>query len=356
MNTNKDIGSVLKTSLEGFSSMPDDIVWSGIEKGLIRRKRMRYVILLLILLGIGTIISSLWIISSKDKDNASEDLEKEVVSPLPKKQLDSAATIDQDSVSIQERDPKEIIKHRTEKQVDSGKKKKRKEKYDLNDNLNYREQVLALNLQIVDIDFSSESEMNLNIDLEDTIDDQEEKKIEKLTWGIFPFTSLDHYNAFGRNTSNQFTHNYGVYLSYYSSDRLTIRSGYKEFNLSYTFEEQSIKREQQVNYTEIPLEARYFISQKQLKTSFIVGGSYTILRNASITNLTSDSTRENRDLFRRQLFSFNAGLGLHYDFHKNWRINLESVFQYQNFALRRNADYAPYVISTSIGIEYQFKL
>jgi hypothetical protein len=176
---------------------------------------------------------------------------------------------------------------------------------------------------------------------------------ENPNWSLFSYVSLDRYNAFGQTVTDQSTFNTGIFLSHYPFDRLALRVGFRRLDLQYNF--QNNERQQQVQYSEIPVEARYFITHKsKLKTSLILGGSYLFLQEATLIDMVNNTTRDNRNLYNRNIFSYTAGLGLHYQLNKHWQVNLESWFKYHPAPFTRNQGFTPYNLSLSFGVEYKF--
>ncbi len=360
MNTKKDIGSVLKTSLEGFSEMPSEAVWMSIEKKLIRGKRLKYLYFVLILLALLTTSLILIASNTNESENSSKKNEIEnIIEPSNNKQdLDSKKEEKSDSINEKElnlgdqnNSGNTAIKKIKRKTI---RRNKRKNKVLKND---AQHEVYSINLEPSEIEFAFKAPMNLNIQLNEIpIEDEIQEEDFEETWGLFPFASLDHYNAFGRKTSNQFSTNYGLFISYYVNEKISVRTGFKRLDLQYNFVESSIARQQRVYYSEIPIQVKYSFYENKLSSYLIAGTSFHLLEDGNLIFLETGSSQENTRIFKRQVFTLNAGVGLSYELNSNFKINLESVFNYQTSALRRNQDYSPFIFSTSLGLEYVFKL
>lgn len=371
MSTKKDIGSVIKSAMEGYSTAPVDD-WGAIEAKLKRQRRLKMLMLLLLLLSI-TAVGVLYL-NNVNKESESSEKTNQIKSspnldPNPAT-LDSVShkTIDE----IKEVKESENITHAKESDTDPNSK--------LNtgkNNTSSADKTTIANNQVSNSGdayttatkfrhFLSMLEVQRMDPLELTIDSIQllgtptlnenlEEETEESIWRFSPFVSVDHYNAFGRSTSKQNTFNYGAYLYFYGSQNLALRIGYKNLDLQYDFQEANTARQQQVSYTEVPIEGRFFFhSENKFKTSFSIGGSFMFLNEATLIDFDNNITRDNRDIFTGSTFSFNSGLGLHYDLSPKWRLNLESAFKYHLTPFARNQSFSPYNLSLSFGVEYGF--
>ena len=386
MSSKQDIGSILKTSLEGYSAAPNDL-WPAIEAKLKRRKRIRFLLILLLLLGVATT----GIVLMQDKDQTPEDStqviplkttienEKNIAPEIDSIHLKTQELEKKDTYS--ESEPNDLTQNIQNKQSKRGSQNNT----DLTPNSitlkdESSEDIKSINTKVVASKESIETErkprfnqlMAVEVQSLDSLQlcidsitlhrgNLNEEMIQDSTntetfWGIFPYASLDRYDAFNRGTSRNLTFNSGISIAFYGTQGLSLRTGYKNLELQYNFEDISGRKQQKIRYVEIPMEARYFFSRKKFKPSFIVGGSYLFLKEATITDFNTNLIQSNENIYRQQMFSVNAGLGLHYDLNSRWRINLESVFKYHTFPFRRSQGFSPFNISTSFGIEYRLNL
>lgn len=423
MSAKKDIGTALKTAMDGYETKPRVNLWPAIEADLKRKKKRSFLRILLIgivtfLVGVSLFLTwSQESSSPKDSvntethpsDNSNTQQENDSIKnntkdistnpngkdaenidstdnkEYPKTDIDAAHP----SINTNREVPKLTTKTTSSTQNrrgNNGSKKTNPRSQNIQpqngqntlsinpnslvknaqDDILYKKDSLLKSrkpnkTQLKPVDLKRLEALTLKIDslrlknfgsLKDTTTSEKDKEYN---WSLLPYISLDRYDAFGLATTDQNSINQGIYLSFYSEKRLAIRTGFKRLNLQYNFLNNT--RQQQINYSEIPMEARYFIGHKtRFKTSFIVGGSYLFLQNATLIDFTNNITRDNRDFFNRNIFAINAGLGLHYDLTKRWRMNLESRFNYHPTPFTRKQSYTPYNLSFSFGLEYRFFL
>jgi len=368
MSTKKDIGSVIKSAMEGYHSTPDDL-WIHIESKLKRQRRIRMLLLLLLLLGITT--AGVVYINTIDKNSVSSEKTNKVTSDpdlnsnptsidsISKKNTDEVVKEPENGTNLKELDTNSKLKLTQTKESKSPTKKTivKNDKNNYVKGIQKNKNLYRSLLSMVEVHRSDPLELSidsLQLFKGPTLDENQEEFIEESIWRFSPFVSLDHYNTFGRSTSQQNTLNYGAYLYFYGSQNLALRIGFKKAGLQYNFEG-TTSRQQQVSYSEIPIEGRYFFNSKNaFKTSFRVGGSFMFLQNATLIDLDNNTSRDNRDIFTGSTFSFNTGIGLHYDISHKWRLNLESAFKYHITPYSRSQNFSPYNVSLSFGVEYGF--
>lgn len=374
MSTRKDIGNVLKLAMEGYATTPDDL-WPAIESKLKRQKRIRLLWWLILLAGLIVMTAiilniSQTSISSSDEDNISTPIQNK----NPKNPLETESTkqlISADSVSIETAEKElEVEKNGSQQKSEPIKSNEASNSgQNKNDHINtrihkdnseteiIRRNQSPYNLLLTMFEAKELGQLQLVIDsLEfgQTIPPVEKAKTER-TWRFSPFASLDHYNAFGRSTSKQNTFNYGVYIYFYATDYTALRLGFKKAAFQYNFLDRNDAYQQQVSYVEVPFEVRsFFNKERNFKTSFIGGGSFLMIQDASLTDIDNRTILDNQDIFTPSSFSINVGFGLHYDLHSRWRLNLESLFKYHVQPFSRNQSFNPYNFSLSFGIEYGF--
>ncbi len=374
MGTKKDIGEVFKQSLNGYTATPDDI-WGNIEAQLKRNQRRKF--LFFWLLGLFVFIPASYVfyqynISSPEIENLQKNA---VESPSqnefnPSNPLVTNDSLQQklnDSITVtllkkrhinieSQKDTKNIISKRNtginpKATLDSISKRMKVRNYSFARLPVNIKELQTDSLELTFKDFSQ------NLIKKDTLPENEayHGTIFK-RWSLSTYTALDHYNAFGRETSNQFTFNQGVFIQYRGTRKIAFRLGHKKLNLQYNFSDINGERQQKLSYTEIPLAVKYSLNnESRLKPSFILGTSFLFLQEATISSTINNTVNSNKNIFRRQLFSLNAGLGLQYRISKRWSVNAESSFNFHPYPYTSSVNFYPYTISINAGIEYHFK-
>ena len=371
MSEKKDIGNVLKSAMDGYNASPDDL-WPAVEASLKRQKRIRLLMWLLLLLGIA--ITTAIIFHNTNTDTSSSDKFKDALPTLQDIEKNSLESKKNQNASPSDSLSKGTIKREADSennttqqkleliQTYSAKNTRKNDQIDLNTKDNEsteiigRSQSLHRNLLSM-LEVKQLGNLQLVIDSLKMIETKSSPAQEKTerTWRFSPYASLDHYNAFGRSTNKQNTFNFGAFLYFYASNYTALRIGVKKMNLQYNFLDRNDAGQQQVSYLEVPLEVRsFFNKEKKFKTSFIAGGSFMMVQDATLIDFENNSMMENKDLFTSSSFSLNAGLGLHYDLNSKWRLNLESLFKYHVEPFSRNQSFSPYNLSLNFGVEYGF--
>lgn len=236
-------------------------------------------------------------------------------------------------------------------------------------------------------------------------------------WAVNSFVSPIFFNSFanGSPISNEFASNektfnnstsYGVGVSYNVNKRLSVKTGVSNLNLDYdteniafysSFEDQSkisntniernsngkylvLKHEkdisksvienqmipsnqnsgklnQKTQYVEVPLELSYAILNKKIGIA-IKGGMSTLFLTENVISLSGNDGNMQigkASNLNNVHFSSNVGLGLSYNFMKNFQVNVEPTLKYQINTFNKNAeDFSPYVIGVNTGISYKF--
>lgn len=374
MSEKKDIGNVLKSAMEGYAATPDDL-WPAIESKLKRQKRTRLLWWLLLLAGI--MITAVIVYNISDKDSSITDTNnnsiplknKDQKNPLETETTKKLISSDSLSTEIPEKDADSENKPLQQKlksvkryKVTNGGQKNSTDNHTNINNDDSKTEIIKRNRSpynhlLIMLEVKELGQLQLVVDslqFMRTIAPVKEARTER-TWRFSSFASLDHYNAFGRSTSNQNTFNYGAYLYFYATDYTALRIGFKKVDFQYNFLDRNDASQQQVSYLEVPLEVRSFFSKgKSFKTSFIGGASFLMTQDATLIDFDNNSILDNEDIFTTSSFSINAGFGLHYDLNSKWRLSLESVFKYHVQPFSRNRSYNPYNLSLSFGIEYGF--
>ena len=236
-------------------------------------------------------------------------------------------------------------------------------------------------------------------------------------WALNSFVSPIFFNSFasGSPISDEFASNektfnnstsYGVGVAYNVNKRLSIKTGVSNLNLDYdteniafytTFEDQSrisntnierntngkflvLKHEKDVSknvienqvlqssqnlgnlnqrtqYIEVPLELSYAILNKKIGLAIRGGMSTLFLTENEISIRAADGNMQigKASNLNNVHFSSNVGLGLSYNFMKNFQLNVEPTLKYQINTFNKNSeDFTPYVIGVNTGISYKF--
>jgi hypothetical protein len=236
-------------------------------------------------------------------------------------------------------------------------------------------------------------------------------------WAVNSFVSPIFFNSFasGSPISDEFAANektfnnstsYGVGVAYNVNKRLSVKTGVSNLNLDYdtqniafysSFEDQSkiantniernpngkyivLKNEkdnsknaieneilqssqnlgnlnQRTQYIEVPLEMSYAILNKKIGLA-IRGGMSTLFLTENVISISGNDGNMQigkASNLNNVHFSSNVGLGLSYNFMKNFQVNLEPTLKYQINTFNKNAeDFSPYVIGVNTGISYKF--
>ena len=236
-------------------------------------------------------------------------------------------------------------------------------------------------------------------------------------WAVNSFVSPIFFNSFanGSPISNEFASNektfnnstsYGLGVSYNVNKRLSVKTGVSNLNLDYdteniafysSFEDQSkisntniernsngkylvLKHEkdisksvienqmipsnqnsgklnQKTQYVEVPLELSYAILNKKIGIA-IKGGMSTLFLTENVISISGNDGNMQigkASNLNNVHFSSNVGLGLSYNFMKNFQVNVEPTLKYQINTFNKNAeDFSPYVIGVNTGISYKF--
>lgn len=236
-------------------------------------------------------------------------------------------------------------------------------------------------------------------------------------WAVNSFVSPIFFNSFasGSPISDEFAANektfnnstsYGVGIAYNVNKRLSIKTGVSNLNLDYdtqniafysSFEDQSriantniernsngkylvLKHEkessksaienqvlqtsqslgnlnQRTQYIEVPVEMSYAILNKKIGLA-IRGGMSTLFLTENVISISGDDGNMQigkASNLNNVHFSSNVGLGLSYNFMKNFQVNVEPTLKYQINTFNKNAeDFSPYVIGVNTGLSYKF--
>ncbi|MFT5677544.1 outer membrane beta-barrel protein [Patiriisocius sp. Uisw_047] len=237
-------------------------------------------------------------------------------------------------------------------------------------------------------------------------------------WAISPNVAPVYYSSlsqgssidptFADNTQNgEVNVSYGINVSYALTQRLTVRSGVSNVNLSYAtgglelatgdanaalqsvnFNDKgtvvtaidqgalidaaegsnfdNLTRKvtdgdvfltQSISYTEIPAELTYALVNKRLGVS-LIGGFSTLLLG---TNEVSVSANDFEDVIGEAnnlsdvSFSTNVGVGLSYQLSRKFKFNVEPMFKYQlNPYTDASVQFKPYYVGIYSGLSFKF--
>ncbi len=254
-------------------------------------------------------------------------------------------------------------------------------------------------------------------------DEQEKlKEIEKEKqtlprWEVSPNVAPVYYSSLKGGSSidpslsenpqkGDFNISYGVQVSYALNDRLKIRAGINNVDLSYStsdilvgtgpatmglrsvdygqsktvvtavsrsessaspnghFENIVLKTSagdarliQSINYVEVPVELKYSVINSRLGINLIGGVSTLILGNDEISvkadNFSSVLGTANN--LSQVSFSTNVGVGVDYKLSKKFTFNIEPMFKYQlNPYTDSSVDFKPYYLGVYSGLSFKF--
>lgn len=281
-----------------------------------------------------------------------------------------------------------------------------------------------------EIEESSEVETEVNKkSILDAIKEQEAIKSEEAVvatknkldrrWDVAPNFAPVYYNTLssGSSIDESFSDNaqsgdvnfsYGVQVSYALSERLSVRSGVSNVDLSYatagvelgttpvsaalssvnyegkqtvltavdlgTIEAQSMSGGgfgeitpkatngaaeiiQSISYYEVPLELKYSLLNRKFGVNVIGGLSTLFLGNNEVYVKAGDfeSTLGEANNLTSVSFATNVGLGFDYKISKKFKFNIEPMFKYQlNPYTDSSVNFKPYYLGVYTGFSYKF--
>ncbi len=115
--------------------------------------------------------------------------------------------------------------------------------------------------------------------------------------------------------------------------------------------------DQKMGYLEIPLELTYAVIDKKIGVNIIGGISTLFLNENEILMLSSNSISNvgEANNLRKIHYSTNVGLGLKYNFLKDFQANFEPMFKYQiNTFTKEDGGFKPYFFGLYSGVSYTF--
>ena len=247
---------------------------------------------------------------------------------------------------------------------------------------------------------------------------QEKNKIDN-RWEVAPNFAPVYYSSLSEGSSidQSFSDNsqsgdvnfsYGVQVSYAVSERLSVRSGISNVDLSYStggielgtgpisealssvnyegrqnilivLDEGTIEAQnaatggfgaitqkstngaaelvQNISYYEVPLELKYAVLKSKIGVNIIGGMSTMFLGNNDVSVDAGDfsSTLGEANNLSTVSFTTNVGLGVDYKISKKFKFNVEPMFKYQlNPYSDSSVDFQPYYIGVYTGLSYKF--
>ena len=249
---------------------------------------------------------------------------------------------------------------------------------------------------------------------EDGKNEDEKEKEKRNRWAISSNASPVYFNSLAEGSSldQQFDSNeksyattlsYGIGGSYLITDRISIKTGINNINLSYNtndvlfrnslsttnnnikalsrnensetmvfsapnskndigdvvilLSEKTGTLKQDLSYIEVPLELSYKILDKKFGIE-VIGGMSTLFLNNNTVSLVTDGMEMNvgkANNLNNIHFSSNVGLGFKYSFWKNFNANFQPMFKYQiNTFSENSGNFKPYFIGLYSGISFSF--
>ncbi len=247
---------------------------------------------------------------------------------------------------------------------------------------------------------------------------QEKSKIDN-RWEVAPNFAPVYYSSLSEGSSidPSFSDNsqssavnfsYGVQVSYAVSERLSVRSGISNVDLSYStggielgtgpvsaalssvnyegrqnvltvLDEGTIEAQnaanggfgtitqkstngaaelvQNITYYEVPLELKYAVVKTKIGVNVIGGVSTMFLGNNDVSVDAGDfsTTLGEANNLSTVSFTTNIGLGVDYKISKKFKFNVEPMFKYQlNPYSDSSVDFQPYYIGVYTGLSYKF--
>lgn len=242
---------------------------------------------------------------------------------------------------------------------------------------------------------------------ENTSDSQENR------WKITPNVAPVYYNSLrsGSSIGADFSDNshkgdvnmgYGVQVSYALNDRLSVRTGLNNVDLSYSTSdiiiatgpvsrglpsvkygkkdvvvtaiskhampentgglnlknsEQNARLIQDLSYLEVPIELQYALIDRRVGVN-LIGGVSTLFLGDNEISVKSDNFSDvlgSANNLSSVSFSTNVGIGVNYNLSKRFMINVEPMFKYQiNPYTDSSVDFKPYYLGVYSGLSFKF--
>jgi hypothetical protein len=283
---------------------------------------------------------------------------------------------------------------------------------------NKQESQETVNVETAKVESKKQSILEA-IDEQKTIKEEEavaEKSSIDRRWEVAPNFAPVYYSSLGEGSSidpsfannsqsGEVNFSYGVQVSYALSERLSVRSGVSNVDLSYAtggvelgtgpvsaalqsvdyggrsivltavdkesaqnntdgYGEITLKATngeaeivQNISYYEVPVELKYAVINKKIGVNVIGGVSTLFLGNNQISVNAGDFASELGEANNLSTVSFstNVGLGFDYKLSKKFKVNIEPMFKYQlNPYSDSSVDFKPYYMGVYTGLSYKF--
>ncbi|WP_111682113.1 outer membrane beta-barrel protein [Winogradskyella tangerina] len=368
MASKEDIGFAVKSRLEQHTASPDDVVWANIESQLRKKKRRRFIYIWLVGGLLGLFAGTMWYTNSFNTSNP----ENTISNPS------NSTTIISESDQIGENDTTKIVNsddvksftstnintslvnktqpistknlsNKTQKSSDDKiQDEPNRNTSESNDSTDNEQTHLPQQTELGEIEEeenNTDEEIIPEKELEDELNKSEKIKDSlpsesQSRWSFTPHIIGSNYGALNATTSDNFSINYGLYVSYRMTEKAYVRTGIRKLDL----EQRIDSLTNSSKYLEIPLEIKYVPFDKKLNPYVTGGLSYFILQDSNASNMME----------YRATLGLNVGLGVETKLFNKLYLNLESNFNYQLQPFRENNAIHPYIFSIQTGIEYRF--
>ncbi len=381
MKNKKDIGLVFKEQLQEYTLSPDNQVWDKIVAELPQQKNKKNRILLWVLLGSSALLFSLFIFKNFFQQGTTTtfiSLENSNVPSTTNQQINNVITNTDtlllikseilDSSSIQYSNIATIQKKKTS--IQNNVTQKTAFNHSKNIILLPQTRNISNITSIKPIDSILFTSINLKTievikPLEIIIDTIPTPTKKQSKWSIYLQSNLTHNNILNTDSNldtrlntyhikNQTSFNYGLYLNYNASSRITFRIGIHRLLTTKTYNDidlssitisslsnatlqnnallnnnSTIDLNQEITYLEIPLEVKYTFINKRFKASLIGGFSYLTLKENELKILNNENlsiTGTQNNLTKKSML-FNLGLGLQTKLFHRFYFNFDPILK-----------------------------
>lgn len=253
---------------------------------------------------------------------------------------------------------------------------------------------------------------------ENTVAEKTKKEKPEQRWNVAPNVAPVYYSSLGNGSSidptfadnpqkGDVTMSYGVQVSYAFNNRLSVRTGLNNVDLSYSTSGievgtgpvavalQSVdyggkqivvtaadkgsfaaaapsngfgditpkstqgdaRLIQNINYFEVPVELKYALVNSRFGIN-VIGGLSTLFLGNNEISIKADNFNTvlgDANNLSSVSFSTNVGLGLDYKLSKKFTFNIEPMFKYQlNPYTDSSVDYKPYYMGVYSGFSFKF--
>lgn len=205
------------------------------------------------------------------------------------------------------------------------------------------------------------------------------------TAGAIYFDNLGNGNSLDEQFANkegkgEITMAYGINIAYRISEKIKIRTGFSQIELSHRTQDMSLAAmskattinnmeimttiaapsngilHQRMSFLEIPMEIEYALINNKIGLNLIGGISTLFLdgNNISLNSPVSTTNLGEANNLKNMSFSANIGIGLDYEVFSQFRLKLEPIFKYQLNTFSNISGYNPYYFGIYSGISYKF--